>query len=72
MPMCSSSMVAIHISSTIMHSWMFMHVSITFILMLNLGISLSLPILWVNLDSHSAIDSYGPGLQDSYVISVDV
>ena len=56
--MCSSSMTAEHISS----AGMFVHVSITFMLIVILGISFSLPISWLFLDIQSAMNCRGPGL----------
>ena len=55
MPMCSSSIIASHISFAIMHSGMFVLTSIP-------AICLSFPILLLCLDSQSAMNSNGPGL----------
>ena len=61
-PKYSLSRVAKHISFAVIQSSTSMHDSIAFMLMLIPGISLSLFVSWLCLDSHSAMKSSGPGL----------
>ena len=59
--MCSCPYVVSHISSAVMHSRMFVHVSVTFMFMLIPCISSSLVSLWLCLDNQSTMNSCGPG-----------
>ena len=69
--MCLSSSIAILHSSAVMHSGMCVHEPIALMVMHMPGISSS-PVSWLCLDSHSTMDSCGPGLYSILMLYWDI